>query len=185
MIPVIVCRIDVSEILSTKNGPRKFRGGMTNAHRAMSVEHAKFLPRHTAPGAVTRYGFIKRKPGYVKRARAINPNWRPLRLSGELEKSLKNNVKPTGTYLRGKLVIKAILGTQTQILPSGKSARIGVSDRFRFKAGQMSLSQQQEQMVMRKAEITATTRDEVEQIANAGGRAFTAYVKTGAKIQLK
>ena len=69
----------------------------------------------------------------------------------------------------GKLVIRARLG-----------GMVGVTDRFRMKKGQFSLSKQQEQLVMRKAEITAVTNDEERDIGQAGVRAFAVYLKSGS-----
>lgn len=174
MIPVIVAQISVSEILDVKASGRVFRAAMGTAHEAMARQGEKYLPRHTAVGATTRYGYRRRSPGYVKKARGINPAWRPLNLSGELEKSLKAQQLVRANYKMGKLIIRAKLG-----------GVVGVTDRFRFKKGQFSLSEAQEQLVMRKAEISATTGDEVKNIGKAGAKAFTAFIKSGNKTRMR
>lgn len=187
MIPVIQTTIDVSEVLDPKLSKRTINAAMFNCFSAMKETHQKMLPRHTDSGASTKYGYAMRSTQYVKRMRAAGIDWRPLKASGELKKSLQENqrlVVPQGGQT-GRMIIKAVLGNTMWITPSGKTRRVGVTDRFRMKEGQHSLSKAQEQMLQRKAEITATTQDERDKIGIAGAVGFKKFIASGNRTRVR
>lgn len=76
----------------------------------------------------------------------------------------------------GVYLIKAKLGSDTMQ---------NVTDRFRYKKGQTSLTQQQEQLVMRKAEITATTAAERHEIGKAAAEGFIKYIASGNRTRVR
>jgi len=47
-----------------------------------------FLPRHFQPGAASRYGYKRRSRETVARGRALNAAWRPLHMTGRLEREV-------------------------------------------------------------------------------------------------
>ncbi len=168
MIPVLQATITVTDILDVREGSRRFNAAMRNCFEAMGEAHQKMLPRHTDSGASTKYGYAMRSTQYVARMRKAGIDWRPLKASGELKKSLQQPQRIVSTPSRGRMMIAAKLG-----------GVVGVTDRFRMKDGQINLSQAQEQMLMRKAEITATTQDERDKIGVAGVVGFKKFIASG------
>lgn len=168
MIPVLQATINVSDILDVREGSRRFNAAMRKCFESMGEAHQKMLPRHTDSGASTKYGYAMRSTEYVKRMRKAGIDWRPLKASGELKKSLQKIQRIVSTPSRGRMMIAAKLG-----------GVVGVTDRFRMKDGQINLSQAQEQMLMRKAEITATTQDERDKIGVAGVVGFKKFIASG------
>ena len=174
MIPVIQTTINVSDVLDPKAGPRRINAGLWNSFQAMGEAHQKMLPRHTDSGASTKYGYAMRSTQYVARMRKAGIDWRPLKASGELKTSLQKTQRIVSTPTRGRMMIAAKLG-----------GVVGVTDRFRMKDGQINLSQAQEQMLMRKAEITATTPDERDKIGLAGVVGFKKFIASGNRTRVR
>lgn len=84
---------------------REGRRGLMERH------HKRVIPRHFRPGAASRYGYRRRTGSYVRRARRLNPNWRPLVLTGQLRRIMTDTGNPnhriTATQKRGRLKLSA------------------------------------------------------------------------------
>ena len=136
-------------------GGRKAKKDLRDTARRGAEYHAeRHIPKHFKPGAASLYGYARRTKRYQEFKRRVTGKTQPLVFTGQTQKEATDpgNRKITATSTRGaKLSFKISLK--------------GISGRFRFKAGQRFLTEQQEQQLARKNELEAITASELDAIA--------------------
>ena len=145
--------------------------------RAMGRFHnLRIMHRHTDSGASTKYGYAPRSRNYVKQAKKINAQWRPLFLRGVLARSLKEQVEPRATQFGGRF--------RPVVQFSGNNFRAGLTGRLRFKKGQTELTLPQEQLLLRVAELTQLPDSERAELVDAWNAGYAKGIDTRRRVRV-
>lgn len=165
---MIETRVTVSTALPFSGTGREEDARIREASKTgAEFHHDKQIKRHFQAGAATRYGYVSRTAKYQKLKKRLGLSSLPLVFSGKTREEITGSREVTATATKGaKLIMKASFP--------------GVSKNFKFKKGQMRLTESQARQLTRVKEIEAITSDELAAVARAEERKYQELINSGA-----